>query len=371
LFNLRESIEQLIKDNSSPSSTQLPQNRPQTQSSSASSSSSSTSFNNTEFPNSLASFVESTYNLKPSHSNINNNNNINSNNQMKMLGDVSSMVSLLAAAAAAASSSAASSSSTNKQQQGFTNTSFQFNPSQMQLLSPNSISYDFNNSINSQSAALAAIQKYNSLYSNMQQQQQQQQQHQQSQLQQSYLTKYMSFCYNKPTDYIQKLLAEQNSTFLKETGLNSPTDVKELASNLINHQQKGIFNPTSYQAEQHQQKTSNAINRYHPYKNNNANNTKVPITVITNGSEHSLPLNVHSPTPLVSIESDKHLKKLSLINKNIYSHPGESRSPSPISSAKSSPVQKSKEDICSSNSRPPSTPSLTEAPNSPNLKKKT
>jgi hypothetical protein len=283
---------------------------------------------------------------------------------MKMLGDVSSMVSLLAAAAAAASSSSAS--STNKQQQGFPNTSFQFNPPQMQLLSPNSIPYDFNNSINSQSAALAAIQKYNSLYSNMQQQQQQQ-----SQLQQSYLTKYMSFCYNKPADYIQKLFAEQNSTFLKETGLNSPTDVKELASNLINHQQKGMFNPTAYQAEQHQQKTSNAINRYHPYKNNNASNTKVPISVITNGSEQSLPLNVHSPTPLVSIESDKHLKKLSLINKNIYSHPEESRTPSPISSAQSSPVQKSKEDICSNNSRPPSTPALTEAPNSPILKKKT
>jgi hypothetical protein len=325
----------------------MPHNLPQPQS--LSSSSSSSSFNNSDFPNNLASFVESTYNLK-SNSSINN----NTNSQMKMFGDVSSMVSLLAAAAAASNTS-------NKQQNNsaFSNMSFQFNPSQIQMPNPtNSISQDFNSPINTQMAAMAVIQKYNSLYSNIHHQQQQ------NNLQQNCLAKYMSLYYNKPADYIQKFLAEQNNTFLKDTGLNSQVDAQE---GMINQQQKNIFNIVNGQ----QKSPSTNMHRYHPYKNNSS---KIPITVITNNGDNSdgdtkkQSLSSNSPPSSVSADSGTHLKKLSLMNKQINKQPNDSRSPSPISSVQSSPVQKLKEDI-GNNSRPPSTPASTEL-SSPNSQKK-
>ena len=347
---LRESIEQLIKDNSSSSSNQMPHNISHPQS--LSSSSSSSSFNNSDFPNNLASFVESTYNLKSNNS-INN----NTNSHMKMFGDVSSMVSLLAAAAAA--------SNTNNKQQvnsSFSNMSFQFNPSQIQMPNPtNSISQDFNSPINTQVAAMAVIQKYNSLYSNIHHQQQQQQQ---NNLQQNCLAKYMSLCYNKPADYIQKFLAEQNNAYLKDTGLNSQVDAQE---GMINHQQKNIFNLVNGQ----QKSSSTNMHRYHPYKNNSS---KIPITVITNNGDNSdgdikkQSLSANSPPSSVSGDSGSHLKKLSLMNKQINKQPNDSRSPSPISSVQSSPVQKLKDEI-GNNSRPPSTPASNEL-SSPNSKKK-
>ena len=262
---------------------------------------------------------------------------------MKMLGDVSSMVSLLAAAAAAASSTASSKQANSSSMPPMNSMNFQFNPAQMQLSSPTSISQEFN-SINTPSAAMAALYKYNSLYSNMQQQQQQQQQ---NHLQQSYLAKYMSLCYNKPVDYIQRLFSEQSQSN-KDANLNFLLDSEKYTGNLN----------CSLQGS-NQQKSINLAHRYHPYK---SASTKMPITIITNGEKSEFP--IHSPQSTLSSETGgAHLKKLPLLNRQLVA----SRTPSPASSLQESPIQKcSPKEAIGSIGRTQNGEKL----NSPNLKMK-
>lgn len=86
-----------------------------------------------------------------------------------------------------------------------------------------------------QMAAIAAAFKYNSAYSNS------------SMTQQNYLTKYMSLYYNKPMDFIQRMVSEQN---------DSVANMFNQGANLSNFQLNNI------------QKFANM--RYHPYAKNNS-----------------------------------------------------------------------------------------------------
>ncbi|CAF0914103.1 unnamed protein product [Brachionus calyciflorus] len=149
----RESIEQLIKDNSNSSNPQNPI---------------SSNFN----PN-VNEYQSYAHN--------------SSSNGMKMFNDISSMASLIATATALAAASGKQLGQNNI----LNGLNYQLNPSNM-TLHPE------------QAAALANAYKYNSLYSNGAIQQQQQQ------LQQNNLAKYMSYFYNKPIEQIQRLLHEQS-----------------------------------------------------------------------------------------------------------------------------------------------------------------
>ena len=166
-----------------------------------------------------------------------------------------------------------------------------------------------------------------------------QQQTQQNQFQQNYLAKYMSFYYNKPVDYIQRLLAtDQNGhvpSFNADTNPFLLAEAEKFSANFTNMQQKG----------QQKNVAANTL-RYHPYKSS----SKQPgITVITNSGSNcdlspSMSLSAaNSPTAFTSGESETHLKKLSSLNKQI-NRPMLSRSPSPAPShsslSLSSPIQK-------------------------------
>ena len=203
----------------------------------------------------------------------------------------------------------------------------------MQLGSPNSAAVS-----DSSMAAMAAAYKYNSLYSNMQQHNQQQSQ----QLQQSYLAKYMSFCYNKPVDYIQRLLVDQAagngqqqaaSASFADSNLFLLAEAEKFAANFTNQKQMHASQL---------QKPANL--RYHPYKNSTGSKQQQPISISTNshhtnsGSELSPSLSVTANSPTYSsAECETHSKKqASKQAKSMLV----SRSPSPASSTLSSPVQK-------------------------------
>lgn len=274
---------------------------------------------------------------------------------MKIFGDVSSMASFIAAAAVAAANK--NNSSANL----LANMNFQTTgaaPLHQDLMT---------NPASAQAAILAAAYKYNTLYSNMQQPQSHlnpiqanldllnnlnNKQQQQQQLQQNYtasLAKYMSFCYNKPAEYIQRLLAEQ-----------ATMNDNSLLENSLAAQQAAVAAAASLQYQNIANSSSSSKNfRYHPYMkvgNGEFKANQQPITVITNNSGGS---SVMSPAYSPS-EFKKSNKQFLNSNRSNYS-----RSPSPVSSPLSSPTQKSSNNNSISNNNRPSSVNNSISPASP------
>ena len=287
---------------------------------------------------------------------------------MKIFGDVSSMASFIAAAAVAA----ATSGNKNPNNPGsnllpLPSMNFQFNPAQLPGQAASLQQELISNPTSAQAAILAAAYKYNTLYSNMQQPQAHlnpiqanlellnnlnNKQQQQQQLQQSYtanLAKYMSFCYNKPAEYIQRLLAEQaTSSFSENSLLENSLAAQQAAAAAVSLQYQNLSNGSSGKSF-----------RYHPYMKASGNEFKAnqqPITVITNNSIANSP--VYSPSESNSYK--KSSKQFMNSNRSTYS-----RSPSPVSSPLSSPVAKSSNNNSSSMSNRPSSVNNSISPSSP------
>lgn len=170
---------------------------------------------------------------------------------MKMFGDMSSMASFFAAAALVSSGKTVNHSNMDQNSHFLNGTNFQMNPSHgtNTLQSPHP----------DQASVLAAVYKYNYLYNNIPQLQSHQQNYSAS------LAKCMSYYYNKPLEYIQRVLAEQSNyqgfggCSNSEKSIYSPTPSMPILT-----QQTSL--PQNSQLSGIQQKINSF--RYHPYMKN-------------------------------------------------------------------------------------------------------
>lgn len=243
---------------------------------------------------------------------------------MKMFGDMSSMASLLAAAMAANSANAAAAASASAKLPPLgANLNYAI-PSSMLA----SLQQDLTNTNNTaQAAALAAAAfKYNSFYNSidlLNAQKQQQQNYSTS------LAKLMSYCYNKPTEYMQRLITEQTHNSTNSTNTFSPNSSSSTSQSSI----QPI--PLHFQSNLH----TNKSNRYHPYNKPDLNasilklHQQQQMTINTNSQQQ------HSSSSQLSPDTEFNAKKR-------YDSPTpptqsalNSRSPSPVESLSNQSVR--------------------------------
>lgn len=253
--------------------------------------------------------------------------NTNPLNQMKMFGDMSSMASLLAAAMAAnsanAAAAAAASTSAKLPPLG-ANLNYALQPSMIA-----SLQQDLTNTNNTaQAAALAAAAfKYNSFYNSidlLNAQKQQQQNYSTS------LAKLMSYCYNKPAEYMQRLMAEQtHNTNSANANTFSPNSSTSSSA-------QSVAYPTPLQF--HSNLQPNKSNRFHPY-----NKPDLNASILKLHQQQQMTINTNSQTsstsqlsPDISVEVN---------SKKNYDSPSNnhsalnSRSPSPVESLSNQSVR--------------------------------
>ena len=245
---------------------------------------------------------------------------------MKMFGDMSSMASLIAAAAMAASnptqaSSSSSFSSTklnNNHQNNFITPNINYHNQFMQ-----STTQPDNGNNNVQAAALAAAAafKYNSFYNSIDILNAQKQQQNYS----TSLAKLMSYCYNKPADYMQRLITEQVHN-----------------NNNNNNNNQTVVAPMQLQQSSQQQQSKSNL-RYHPYMKSNSNDLNASIlklhqqqqmTINTNSlMSNSSSSSSSQLSPALSVELDCSKKKNGSFSPCQQSSTAlNSRSPSPAES---------------------------------------
>ncbi len=242
---------------------------------------------------------------------------------MKMFGDMSSMASLLAAAMAASSNSAGTATA-KLNQQNFLN----YNPilaSLQQDLA--NASGNANSSSNSSPAAVLAATafKYNSFYNSMDILNTQKHQNYSTSL-----AKLMSYCYNKPVDYMQRLLTEQSQN-------NICTTTRDFSPN---HQPIVAPIPLQFQAALNQQQQNTKSNmRFHPYMKSSSNDLNASILKLHQQQQMTINTNnqISSPTyssPVLSQESslNQHSKKQGSMSPCNNKNDHNSRTPSPAES---------------------------------------
>ena len=267
----RESIEQMIKENSSSSSTTTQSNQPPLNN------------QNSEYPNNNASFDQNAYNS-------------NHVNQMKMFGDMSSMASFIAAAAMAASHS------TNSKLNYPMNA---IQPSMIAALHQQQQDMANNGSNNTvQAAALAAALKYNSLYNSIDMLNAQKQQNYSTSL-----AKLMTYCYNKPNDYMQRLMNEQA---MQQQPQSSPT--------------QSIAQPIPLQFN-----NSSKSNRFHPYMKT-TNDLNSSILKLHQQQQMTINTNQMPSSQQISPALSGELNKSSKLGSMSPSQSQHSQSPSPTES---------------------------------------
>jgi hypothetical protein len=248
---------------------------------------------------------------------------------MKMFGDMSSMASLIAAAAMAASnptqaSSSSSSFSSNKLNNNHQNNFIAPNINYHNQFMQSTIQPDNgNNNVQAAALAAAAAFKYNSFYNSIDILNAQKQQQNYS----TSLAKLMSYCYNKPADYMQRLITEQ---------------VHNNNNNNNNNNNQTVVAPMQLQQSSQQQQSKSNL-RYHPYMKSNSNDLNASIlklhqqqqmTINTNSlMSNSSSSSSSQLSPALSVELDCSKKKNGSFSPCQQSSTAlNSRSPSPAES---------------------------------------